>query len=453
MSVNLQPSTLESTSIGLAAPPHSRFDDVRAALTGWTYRIVLLGSAAIALHLLDDAFVHNAPGTRASDHLVSGVLAVALVGAFAGCYPWLKNRSRAALSLLLGVLAAGVGVMTHGERLLNGERSVNDLTGALLIAGGLALVGAGIILTHRAITHPVRRGWRWFGRRSLVIGAAVVTINYLCLPVWIASFATHPRQSDLPVVDLGVPYNTVNFGTDDGLTLSGWFIPSRNGATIVTMPGASNDRTGVAEHAAMLARHGYGVLLFDPRGMGASDGDPNQFGWYADRDISAALAFLQQRPDVDPERIGAFGLSMGGEALVQATAEQPLIRAVVADGVGSRNLDESLLLPGIGKWISLPQTWLGYELTSVLSGVDPAPSLNDLIQRIAPRPLLLIYASGSHQSGEARLNPIYFASAGEPKEIWPIDDAGHTEGYATHPEAYEERVIAFLNRALLAEAQ
>ena len=46
----------------------------------------------------------------------------------------------------------------------------------------------------------------------------------------------------------------------------------------------------------MLARHGYGVLLFDRRGEGESDGEPNAFGWGGDRDVKAAVDFLQARP-------------------------------------------------------------------------------------------------------------------------------------------------------------
>ena len=80
-------------------------------------------------------------------------------------------------------------------------------------------------------------------------------------------------------------------------------------------------RTGTQRHARMLVRHGYGVLVFDRRGEGASDGDPNAFGWAASRDLAAAQAFLAARPDVDPERIGGLGLSVGGETLLQAAAE------------------------------------------------------------------------------------------------------------------------------------
>jgi uncharacterized protein len=422
---------------------------LRAELSTWSYRAFLLGAMTIVIHLLDDAFVSNAPGTDAADHLVSGGLTTLVAILAMVAWPWLRVASRAVLALSFGILTVGIGLLTHGESLGSGSPSMNDGTGLLMILGGLLLIGLGIVLTHQGIARPVRRGPRWLARRALAVIAALAILNYLFIPIWITAHATYPRQAAAEDMDLGAPYETVTFTTADGLDLAGWFVPSRNGATILALPGASNDRTGVAAQAELLIRRGYGVLLFDPRGMGASEGDPNQFGWHADKDIAAALAWLAGRSDVDQHRIGALGLSMGGEVLLQATAEHPEIRAVVAEGAGSRSLAEVLLTPGIGKWVALPQTWLGYTLTAAISGVAPAPPLDELVARITPRPLLLIYASGSDQTGESQLNPIYFDAAGDPKELWAIPDAGHTQGFATHPAEYEARVIEFFDRALL----
>ena len=96
----------------------------------------------------------------------------------------------------------------------------------------------------------------------------------------------------------------------------------------------------------MLARHGYGVLLFDRRGEGESEGDPNVFGWDGERDINAAVAFLQRRPDVDPDRIGGIGLSVGGEMMIEAAAESDDLKAVVSEGAGIRSVREALAVPG-----------------------------------------------------------------------------------------------------------
>ena len=88
----------------------------------------------------------------------------------------------------------------------------------------------------------------------------------------------------------------------------------------------------------MLARHGYGVLLFDRRGEGKSEGEPNSWGWGGEADIKAAIAYLQRRPDVDPDRIGGIGLSVGGEMMIEAAAETDELAAVVSEGAGSAEL-------------------------------------------------------------------------------------------------------------------
>ena len=99
------------------------------------------------------------------------------------------------------------------------------------------------------------------------------------------------RQS-VPEAKLGAAYEDVSFTTSDGLELHGWYVPSKNGAAVIAFPG----RSGPQAHARMLARHGYGVLLFDRRGEGASDGDSNLFGWGGDKDILAAIEYLKTRP-------------------------------------------------------------------------------------------------------------------------------------------------------------
>ena len=122
--------------------------------------------------------------------------------------------------------------------------------------------------------------------------------------------------------------------------LHGWYVPSRNGAAVIAFPG----RNGPQKPARFLARHGYGVLLFDRRGEGVSDGEPNCWGWGGEADVKAAVDYLQHRPDVDPDRIGGIGLSVGGEMMIEAAAETPDLAAVVSDGAGARSIKEDLEL-------------------------------------------------------------------------------------------------------------
>jgi uncharacterized protein len=215
---------------------------------------------------------------------------------------------------------------------------------------------------------------------------------------------------------------------------------------VIAAPG----RAGAQKQARMLVRHGYGVLLFDRRGEGESDGDPNAFGWAADIDMNAAVAFLQQRRDVDRNRIGGIGLSVGGETLLQAAAESDGLKAIVADGAGSRSLREDLARMGSNKWGEIPTSLVITAGTMLFSNQAPPPNLRTLVGMIAPRPVFFIY--GQHDQDNVReLTPGYYAAAGEPKAIWEVPGAPHTGGIVTHPREYERRVTAFFNHALLAK--
>ena len=210
---------------------------------------------------------------------------------------------------------------------------------------------------------------------------------------------------------------------------------------MIAFPG----RSGPQKPARFLARHGYGVLLFDRRGESESDGDGNLFGWRGDKDILAAIEFLKSRPDVDPGRIAGIGLSVGGELMLQAAVETDDLAAVISDGAGTRSFAEELEeLHGPSKWLALPMLAVKTASVAVFSNTAPPPKLSDLVPRIH-QPLLLIWAT---DGGVETMNPTYFRLAQGPKSIWGIPEIGHMGGITARPKEYERRVIAFLEGAL-----
>ena len=156
--------------------------------------------------------------------------------------------------------------------------------------------------------------------------------------------------------NLGAPHKEVSFEASDGLRLDGWFVRSKNGAVVIVYPG----KKGTQNHARMLVRHGYGVLVFDRRGEGTSEGDPNALGWGFDDDLKGALAYLRSR-GVDPDRIGGLGLSVGGEALLQTAGETSAVKAVVSEGAGARSVREDTVHVSASK---LPEIWFSGVMTA-----------------------------------------------------------------------------------------
>jgi hypothetical protein len=400
--------------------------------------LVFFGATAlIAVHAAVDSFVAPEPGTTPGDHLSRGVVSLALLAVGAATYPRLRAGARAALAAALGALALeGAGLALADTRAV-GARG-EDWTGFALAPVGLALLGLAVLLLWRS-----RRGGRLRHlRRAAIAFGAVLAVYWLVLPVAIAILATHRPRAAVEPVDLGRAYEEVTLETTDGLQLAAWYVPSRNGAAVISYP----TREGKLPQARMLARHGYGVLLLDARGYDGSEGDPNLFGWDDAKDIDAAVAWLQRRPDVTAGRIGGIGFSVGGEMMLQAAASNRGLRAVVSEGAGVRSVREHLLRGPRG-WFSLPEAAVQTVALGVMSGTPPPPSLTDLMPRIAPRSTLLIYA-GRGGGGE-ELTPDFYRAAGDPKALWEIAEAGHVGGLQARPREYERRVIGFFDSALL----
>jgi uncharacterized protein len=399
-------------------------------------------TAALALYVADDRFVHPQPGTSAGDHLVSGLVPLAVLALAFWAFPRLKAGAQGLLAVALGLFAAAGAVegVYYTQKL---GPAGDDFTSLLAAPAALLLFGVAAAVLWASRRTGGRPVWR-YGRRALLGVAGFVGVMALVVPVGAAWVFTHTARAVVPADRLGVPHEDVRFTTSDGLELEGWYVPSRNGAAVIAFPG----RNGPQKQARMLARHGYGVLLFDRRGEGRSDGDPNAFGWGGDRDVKAAIEYLQQRPDVDPERIGGLGLSVGGELMLEVAAESEELRAVVSEGAGSRMYSEEFdhdfsagehVLNASG--VLLKNLGLG-----VFGDEPPPPDLETLVGRIAPRPLLLIAAPNS-PNGED-LNVQYHAAASEPKELWEIPESRHTGGIDARPDEYERRVVGFFDRSI-----
>ena len=193
----------------------------------------------------------------------------------------------------------------------------------------------------------------------------------------------------------------------------------------------------------MLIRHGYGVLLLNPRGQGTSEGDTVR--WAGDRDLLAGAEYLKTRPDVDDSRIGGFGFSVGGEILIEAAAQSTDFKAIVSEGAGYPIGEADL--KGAGHVLRPSLVVLGLA-TAVFSNQTAPPPIADRIGEIAPRSVFLIHAAPG-MGGEVERQPKYYAAAGQPKQLWKVPGADHTGGLKAQPAEYERRVVDFYDRALL----
>ncbi len=261
---------------------------------------------------------------------------------------------------------------------------------------------------------------------------------------------THPNHVDRYTMTLedGQPIQQVELKTLDNLALTGWYIPPQNGAVIILQHGYHANSAQMLPIGLMLARHGYGVLFFDFRGHGKSEGNTVTLGLFETRDTNAAVRFLLEKPEV--RNIGLIGNSMGGATAILAAAENEHIQAIAVEGVFSELKDEV----GIGIEVQTPLPAFPFDAIFIyIAERETGYRLGDIapvqkIGEISPRPVLIMQG-GNDQRINSESGKSLFAAAGEPKEYWVEPSAAHVAIYKAAPQAYEKRVIAFFNQYLL----
>lgn len=245
--------------------------------------------------------------------------------------------------------------------------------------------------------------------------------------------------------DLGLSYEEVRFTTDDGVTLTAWLVPAKRQTrtAVIILHGFSGHR--LPELAAFVPwlHERHHVLQFDFRGHGESDPGHITLGAHERRDVAAAVRFLQGR-GLGP--IALFGVSMGASTAIVSAPDLP-VAAVVADApfaeihhpVANRMRDVGYPLAGLGARVIVA----GAALRTRTRLRNPI----DIVERVAPRPLLIISPAEDRLIDRGQSDRL-FERAGEPKELFRVEGAGHAEAYAVDPEAYRSRVLGFLERHL-----
>jgi hypothetical protein len=431
---------MSSIAVRQSRPSVSARVAARARTLGLEALLGLGGLAVIGIHVVDDRFVQPPSGTQATDHLVSGLVPLALL-ALAGLG---LVRARAGIRAVIAILTGLFGLIASVEAVYYAREqgsSGDDYSGFLAIPAGLLLLGLGAVTLWRSRRLDDSRVRR-YERRSLLVLACYPAVFLVAMPFGFGYISTHVGRGIATDVDLPATARAVTFTTSDGLTLRGTYIPSTNGAAVVVSPGYNE----APAHARMLARHGYGALLFDQRGEGRSDGDPNGWGWAAEKDMVGAIRFLQAQPDVHDGRIGGIGLSVAGESLLQTAAHHDDLKAIVAEGAGSRSYKEEYDLPRSAETLlALPFAVVSTGWTSVFSDELPPAHLADVVAGVR-QPVFLIWSEQGVPSEV--LTPEFYERAQGPKTLWQVD-ADHTKALETHPQEYERRVVAFLDDALL----
>lgn len=304
--------------------------------------------------------------------------------------------------------------------------------------------------SHKHHTHDLPRnlaraaGALTLGAAGLLVGAAAYAtarLNYPTPESFMSAYTFSPYETQIE------GYETIELLTEDGLRLSGWWLP-RPGSNrvIVGLAGHRSPKADLLGIGSGLWRAGNNVLLFDWRSRGESEKAQHSLAYYELRDAEAALRYALGR--VPNARLGLVGYSMGASIAIMLGARTPQVRAVVADSP----------FTGIAEVIAHGATRLHFParlvvpLADVLTGwrygyrfgaVRPI----EAVPALSPRPLLLIHGTADSVIPLSHAEALY-ATAGEPKQLWIVPDVEHCGAYFADRRAYVDRVAAFFEQYL-----
>jgi pimeloyl-ACP methyl ester carboxylesterase len=257
-----------------------------------------------------------------------------------------------------------------------------------------------------------------------------------------------PSQVEIPA-DLPFEVEEISFLSSDGLRMSGWFVPPHNGATIILLHGYGANRLQMRWHAEKLVEAGYGVLMYDERASGESEGNYRSYGWEDERDITGAIDFLNARAEVDSTKIGIGGCSIGAQIALQGAAYHPEIGAVWADGASLIRAQDNVPSNNPLLWlITAGNYMIDWQYVRRLKIEPPAPMI-EIIDEIAPRPIMLVAGGLARPlvGSESRFAYHFAKYAGDNAEVWVIKEAFHCDGPGKRPEEYAARMVGFFDAA------
>lgn len=291
-----------------------------------------------------------------------------------------------------------------------------------------------------------RRGLRYW--INLFIAAILIVLTgVIALVIYLSYKQTqsymHPVRQHASGEFLktnNISYQDITLITEDGLKLAAWYTPSENGAVILVAHGHAAKR--LEDIYALFASHGYGVLAWDFRAHGDSEGDFTSLGYYEVLDVKAALDYALAQPGV--KHIGGWGGSMGAVTMIRTAAKYPEIEAIVSDSPFATLADEldfRVPFPVVRPLIRFFAEWqTGLDLNDVCPVDDVA--------LISPRPVFIIQSLDDGMIPPDSAQRIYNA-AREPKQLWMEPNAIHLGMYSMYPEEYTEKVIGFFDEYLL----
>ncbi len=266
---------------------------------------------------------------------------------------------------------------------------------------------------------------------------------------------THPARDRerIDPADLLLRTEDVTFPASDGVRLSGWLVKGAPRTPVIILcHDLGGSRSTLLGSAVSLNRAGYPLLVFDFRGHGASAGSGSDLGVSEKRDIEGAVEYLKGRGDIDPTRVGLWGIGMGAYAGALAALDNPTLVALALDSLYpdvSTELDR-LVREKIPPALQVLMPALHAAYRPYLALRSKTPALSSSLAGLEGRDILLIAATDPPDRYQEE-KAIYAALPEGPKggkNLLELKASVVTGLYAEDKKTYDSAIVRFFSASL-----
>lgn len=256
----------------------------------------------------------------------------------------------------------------------------------------------------------------------IILGTIIFKIYFIFLE---QKSLYHPYK-EIPEtpMNLGIEFEDVNFKTDDGKLLNGWFVPTKDAkVTVLYCHGNAGNIYHRLHKVRFFHEMGVNFFIFDYRGYGKSTANPSEKGLY--KDAQAAYDYIVSRSEVDKNKIVVYGKSLGGPVAADLCLLRNTNALILEGSFASVVLRAQQLYPFLPMKLLITQKY-------------------DTMAKVKNMKIPKLIAHGRQDEVISfRHGEILFKVAAEPKRFLPFN-GGHNDDVFVTSDAYKEELKKFL---------
>jgi esterase/lipase len=250
-------------------------------------------------------------------------------------------------------------------------------------------------------------------------------------------------------------FQSLSFKGSGNQSFEGWFIPSVRGAPVVFLcHGYRSNRSELLTLASTFQENGYNLFLFDFRAHGTSPVSICSLGIRETEDLLGVLQMVSERSDVDPNRVGIWGVSLGASVALSAAARSNRVKILVVDSPfdsPARFIEmQTATVLGIDNFVFNKLSRFGFFLVNLPKTSSGKPLIDELPE-LRGRDKLFITNEETPLLETQTLN--LFNHTPEPKELLRLKKSKTSILYDVDRKNYENTVVDFFKKHLPVRSQ